>query len=79
MKKDIHPKYYTKAKVECACGNVFEIGSTKESLNVEICYKCHPFYTGEEKLIDTAGRVEKFKERQLKARQTTSKKTKKSK
>jgi large subunit ribosomal protein L31 len=79
MKKDIHPKYYTKAKVECACGNVFEIGSTKESLNVEICYKCHPFYTGEEKLIDTAGRVEKFKERQSKARQTTSKKTKKSK
>jgi large subunit ribosomal protein L31 len=79
MKKDIHPKYYTKAKVQCACGNVFEIGSTKESLNVEICYKCHPFYTGEEKLIDTAGRVEKFKERQSKARQTTSKKTKKSK
>ena len=79
MKKDIHPKYYTKAKVECACGNVFEIGSTRESLNVEICYKCHPFYTGEEKLIDTAGRVEKFKERQSKARQTTSKKTKKSK
>jgi len=79
MKKDIHPKYYTKAKVECACGNIFEIGSTKESLNVEICYKCHPFYTGEEKLIDTAGRVEKFKERQSKARQTTSKKTKKSK
>jgi large subunit ribosomal protein L31 len=79
MKKDIHPKYYTKAKVECACGNVFEIGSTKESLNVEICYKCHPFYTGEEKLIDTAGRVEKFKERQSKARQTTSKKNKKSK
>jgi large subunit ribosomal protein L31 len=77
MKKDIHPKYYTKAKVECACGNVFEIGSTKESLNVEICYKCHPFYTGEEKLIDTAGRVEKFKERQSKARQTTSKKSKK--
>jgi len=79
MKKDIHPKYYTKAKVECACGNIFEIGSTKESLNVEICYKCHPFYTGEEKLIDTAGRVEKFKERQSKARQTISKKTKKSK
>jgi large subunit ribosomal protein L31 len=77
MKKDIHPKYYKNAKVECACGNVFEIGSTRESLTVEICYKCHPFYTGEEKLIDTAGRVEKFKERQTKVKKTVSKKGKK--
>ena len=77
MKKDIHPKYYKNAKVECACGIVFEIGSTRESLSVEICYKCHPFYTGEEKLIDTAGRVEKFKERQNKVKKTVSKKGKK--
>jgi large subunit ribosomal protein L31 len=76
MKKDIHPKYFPNAKIECACGNVFTVGSTKEHLNVEICYKCHPFYTGEEKLIDTAGRVEKFKARKEKA-SSTPKKTKK--
>lgn len=79
MKKDIHPQYYKNAKVECACGNKFEVGSTRPSLNVEICYKCHPFYTGEEKLIDTAGRVEKFKERQAKALKKVSKKHQKTK
>jgi large subunit ribosomal protein L31 len=63
MKKNIHPKYYNKAKVHCACGASFEIGSSKEQIETEICYKCHPFYTGEEKIIDTAGRVEKFKKR----------------
>ncbi len=63
MKKDIHPKYYPKTKVHCACGHNFEIGSTKESIETEICFKCHPFYTGKEKLIDVAGRVEKFKKR----------------
>jgi len=63
MKKDIHPKYYEKTKVNCACGAVFEIGSTKETIETEVCYKCHPFYTGKEKVIDTAGRVEKFKKR----------------
>lgn len=63
MKKDIHPKYYNKAKVTCACGNSFEIGSTKEHIEVEICSKCHPFYTGKEKIVDTMGRVEKFKKR----------------
>lgn len=76
MKKDIHPKYFPNAKVECACGNTFTVGSSRESLNVEICYKCHPFYTGEEKLIDTAGRAEKFKARKEKATQTTLKKKK---
>ena len=60
MKKDIHPTYFPKAKVTCACGNVFTVGSTVESLSVEICSNCHPFYTGKDKLIDTAGRVEKF-------------------
>lgn len=67
MKKDIHPEYYPDAKVSCACGNTFTIGSTKKELSVEICYACHPFYTGKDKLIDTAGRVEKFKARKEKA------------
>jgi len=62
-KKDIHPKYYPKARVLCACGNTFAVGSTKELLEVEICSKCHPFYTGKEKIIDTMGRVERFKKR----------------
>lgn len=61
MKKDIHPTYFPQAKVTCACGNVFTVGSTVESLSVEICSNCHPFYTGKDKLIDTAGRVDRFK------------------
>ena len=60
MKKDIHPKYNDKAKAVCACGNEFEIGSTKPELRVELCSACHPFYTGKQKLVDTARRVEKF-------------------
>jgi len=67
MKKDIHPKYFPNAKVTCACGNTFTVGATKPEIHVEICSNCHPFYTGEEKLIDTAGRVEKFKTRRAKA------------
>jgi len=63
MKKDIHPKYYPNCKVHCACGNSFEVGSTKESIETEVCSKCHPFYTGKDKVIDTAGRVDKFKKR----------------
>ncbi len=70
MKKNIHPQYYPEAKVSCACGNVFYIGSTKKELAVEICYACHPLYTGKEKLIDTAGRVEKFKTRRAAAAKT---------
>ncbi|TAL49205.1 50S ribosomal protein L31 [Patescibacteria group bacterium] len=67
MKKDIHPQYFDKANVVCACGNTFTIGSTKERIEVEICSACHPFYTGTEKIIDSAGRVEKFKSRRAKA------------
>jgi large subunit ribosomal protein L31 len=63
MKKDIHPKYYPNAKVTCACGNTFEVGATVPQIEIEICSKCHPFYTGKEKIIDTAGRVDKFKKR----------------
>ena len=67
MKTEIHPQYFKEAKVICACGNSFTVGATKEEIRVEICSHCHPFYTGEEKLIDTAGRVEKFKTRRAKA------------
>jgi len=63
MKKDIHPKYYNKAKVQCSCGNIFEVGSTKEYIETEICSKCHPFYSGKEKVMDKMGRVEKFRKR----------------
>ena len=73
MKTDIHPSYYPKSKVQCGCGNEFTVGSTKEKLEVEICYKCHPFFTGKENLIDTAGRVEKFKARRAKAAETKAK------
>ncbi len=59
MKKGIHPEYKL-VKVTCACGNTFETRSTAEKLNVEICSNCHPFFTGKQKLVDTAGRVEKF-------------------
>jgi large subunit ribosomal protein L31 len=67
MKADIHPTYFPEAKASCVCGNKFTVGSTKERIEVEICYKCHPFYTGKEKLIDTAGKVEKFRARREKA------------
>lgn len=60
MKKDIHPKYDT-CKVTCACGNNFETRATIPEIKVEICSECHPFYTGKQKLIDTAGRIEKFR------------------
>ena len=67
MKADIHPKYFPAAKVKCVCGNHFTTGSTKPEIQVEICYSCHPFYTGKEHLIDTAGKVERFKARREKA------------
>lgn len=63
MKKDIHPTYYKEAKIACACGNLLTVGSTMENVSVEICSACHPFYTGKQKLIDTAGRLERFQKR----------------
>lgn len=63
MKKDTHPEYHKKAKITCACGNSFEVGSTMEKISVELCSNCHPFYTGKQKLVDTARRVEKFQEK----------------
>ena len=67
MKTDTHPTYFPEANVVCACGRTFAVGSTKEKLSVEICSACHPFYTGQEKLMDVAGRVEKFKARRAAA------------
>jgi len=63
MKDKIHPKYYDDAKVVCSCGNTFTTGSTNKLLKVELCSKCHPFFTGARRMIDTAGRVERFKQR----------------
>lgn len=63
MKSDIHPTYYENATVTCACGASYTVGSTAEKIDVEICSACHPFYTGLEKVIDSTGRVDRFKKR----------------
>ena len=63
MKAEIHPTYFTNAIATCACGAAYTVGSTKETIDVEICATCHPFYTGLEKVLDTTGRVDKFKKR----------------
>ncbi len=63
MKPNIHPQFFSNAKVICACGNSFVTGSVAETLHTEICSKCHPFYTGKQKLIDTTGTVDRFKKR----------------
>lgn len=62
MKTEIHPNYKD-TSISCACGNVIEVGSTKTDIRVEICSKCHPFFTGKQKLIDTAGRIERFRKK----------------
>ena len=61
MRAKIHPEYYPEAQVICSCGNTFTTGSTRKTLRVELCSKCHPFFTGEQKIVDTAVRVERFK------------------
>ncbi len=63
MKAEIHPTYYSEAKVSCVCGNSFTTGSVLKEINVDICSSCHPFFSGKQKLIDTEGRVEKFKKK----------------
>lgn len=63
MKSDIHPAYFDKATVKCLCGNTFQVGATKETIEVEVCSKCHPFYTGKEKVLDAMGQIQKFKKR----------------
>ena len=69
MKKDTHPTYYKNAKVTCACGNNFTTGSTEKELKIELCSMCHPFFTGKQKIVDTARRVEKFKEKMAKKKE----------
>jgi len=63
VKSDIHPTYYRDAKVVCSCGNTWTTGSTKKELRVELCSKCHPFFTGEQRIVDTEGRVERLMRR----------------
>lgn len=83
MKKDIHPPYYSDAKVICACGHTFQTGSTQKEIRTEICSACHPFYTGKKHLVDTAGRVDRFKrlleKKSAKAKTNGKKKGKKAK
>ena len=67
MKVDLHPKYFSEATIRCSCGNIIVAGSTRENLKTELCSKCHPFYTGQQKLVDTAGRVDKFQAKRKKA------------
>lgn len=81
MKANLHPQWYPQARVTCACGNTFTVGSTKEEIRVQICNKCHPFYTGQMKFVDTAGQVERFQKKQAvgqeKAKILAAKKAKK--
>jgi len=63
MKENIHPKYYSEAQVICACGNTWTTGATQEEIRTDVCSACHPFYTGEQRIVDTAGQVERFMRR----------------
>jgi len=63
MREKIHPKYHREAVVICACGNTWKVGSTRESLRTDLCSKCHPFFTGEQRIVDTAGQVDRFMRR----------------
>jgi len=69
MKNTGHPTYFPNAKITCACGALYNVGSTVEAMHVEICAQCHPFFTGKQKLVDTARRVERFQERHAKAKE----------
>lgn len=83
MKQGIHPKYFKDCQVSCACGNKFTTGSTLEKIEVNVCSKCHPYFTGQQKFVDIKGRIDKFKEKVSKGKKyqatkdTKSKKTKK--
>jgi large subunit ribosomal protein L31 len=72
MRDGIHPTYYHDAKVTCACGNTFLTGSTSKSLRVDVCSNCHPFYTGTQRIVDTAGQVERFMRRQRRVEGATA-------
>jgi len=75
-KKEIHPKYYPKATITCSCGAKFVVGSTEEKVQIEICSQCHPLYTGKQKFIDTAGRLERYEKRVKKSKVLQDSKTK---
>jgi len=77
MKKEIHPTYNPKTTITCACGNIIKTGSTGKDIAVEICADCHPFFSGKEKLIDAAGRVEKFKQKMSKTKEIKAEKKEK--
>jgi len=80
MKTKIHPQFYDDAVVTCSCGNTFTTGSTKKQITIEVCHRCHPFYTGEQRYIDTKGKVDRFeKQRKAAASYTAQLKTKKEK
>lgn len=74
MKAGVHPQWFNEASVVCVCGNSFSVGSTKEEIRVEVCYKCHPFFTGETRFVDTLGRVERFQKKVTHASQVVTKK-----
>jgi large subunit ribosomal protein L31 len=73
MKSGIHPQWYNDAKVTCACGNTFTVGASKPDIRIDICAKCHPFFTGEMKFVDTLGRVERFQQKQVQAKAQSQK------
>jgi len=79
MKTTIHPQYNQTAQVVCSCGNMFTVGSTKDSIHVELCSKCHPFYTGQQKFVDTASRIEKFQKKMAAAKPAAPQKQKEQK
>lgn len=80
MKQQTHPQYYDNCQVTCACGNKFTTGSTVEKIEVDVCSKCHPFFTGQQKFVDIKGRIDKFKEKVAKGQATkAAKATKKTK
>ena len=76
MRKEIHPKYYPEATVTCSCGNSFKVGSTQETIRTDVCSVCHPFFTGEQRIVDTAGQVDRFIKR-LERRDEAAKRGKK--
>ncbi|MFH0930121.1 MAG: 50S ribosomal protein L31 [Candidatus Moraniibacteriota bacterium] len=79
MKKDIHPKYNSEATITCACGNVITTGSMKPEMKIEVCSACHPFYTGKKRLVDSTGRVDRFKKRMEKSEKILADKMEKAK
>jgi large subunit ribosomal protein L31 len=79
MKQGIHPKYFSECQVSCACGNKFTTGSTVEKIEVDVCSKCHPFFTGQQKFVDIKGRIDKFKEKVAKGKATATAKATKAK